>query len=360
MVDPDTLGRFLKDYLPYKQTALDPTRDQIKSLLAPWRDDPRYWAHYRDSARRPVPSPIQRIRADIKRPESVVDKILRKADLFPDGLSLSSCHRMNDAVRARAIVYFMSQLPLVNCEVRRLEEAGTLEISKESPPTAFLTEEVARRFALNDGFRRVDKESGYLSLHYILRFRESVVPVDHRPWWELQVRTLVEDVWGEIEHILGYKPDKKTTFSVKKRFNIISNELSAIDEHFNLLYEELEHHQESGLVIEDEVPLNAENLAAVLIEVALGCAQKELDGLLKILNSRSLGRVGDLRRLATVRRIETIRHTHLSQTKREASNFEIIAILATLSNAGPEQEEELIRAQIAFLDAWNSSRGGRT
>lgn len=102
---------------------------------------------------------------------------------------------MTDAVRARAIVYFMGQLPLVDCEVRRLAEAGVWEVSSEFPPTAYLDDEVVKRYGL-DGFHVQEKDSGYISLHYILRFSEAKVPNSRSPWFELQVRTLAEEVWG--------------------------------------------------------------------------------------------------------------------------------------------------------------------
>lgn len=153
--------------------------------------------------------------------------------------------------------------------------------------------------------------------------------------------------------MLGYKPQKKTSFAVKKQFWILSKQLSAIDEHFNFLHEELNRFQEE-VAAKDTDPLNAENLPTVLSEVGLGCAQKEIAGLLKLLNSRHITSAGDLRGLATVKRIETIRNMHLSMTKRLPKHFEIVATLAAVRDTKDEGEiAALIRSQIDFLDAWN-------
>lgn len=353
MEDSALLKEFLGEYEKYYREVLVPTRSEIEDTFNPWKTDPNYWAAYSSKGKLPVPSPINRVWANIKRPESVVDKIFRKPVDFPDSLAPRSLSLMNDCVRLRVVVYFMAQLGYVDTEVRRLHNEGNLEISPTHPPVAFLEEEVAKRFALS-GLKRIDKDSGYISLHYTLRFRTSSVAPDRRPWFELQVRTLAQDVWGEIEHILGYKPEKKTSFAVRKQFWILSKQLSAIDEHFNFLYEELGRFQEE-VDAKDKDPLNAENLPALVSDIGVGCAQKEVDGLLKLLHSRGIDTAGALRELAIPRRIEMIRHQHLTQTQRAANNFEILATLATLRHAKTQDEESaLIKAHLEYLEAWDA------
>jgi putative GTP pyrophosphokinase len=347
--DSEQLKQFLKEYKEYVTNVLKPTREEIKALLKQWRQ-PGYWAKYTKKSRLPDPSPIQRVFLRIKRPESVVDKIIRKPSDFPNALCSKSFRSMNDAIGARAIVYFMSHLPLIDRELRDLEQ---IEISKEYPPVAYLTEDLTKRLSLTH-LKRLDKESGYASIHYLVRLRESAVPKDDRPWCELQVRTLAEDLWGEVEHILGYKPDKRTSLAVKKQFQILSRQLTSIDEHFNFLYEELLRFQEE-VTFKDTDPLNAENLPPVLSEIGIGCAQQEIDGLLKLLYSRGVGTIGNLRKIATPRRLEVIRNTYRCEKGRAPINFEVTANLATL-NGSEEGEEEikLIKAQIAYLDAWDT------
>ena len=245
MEDSTLLNEFLGEYKTYHNEVLVPTFREIEDTFTPWKADPNYWAAYSVKSKMPIPSPIHRVSTHIKRPESVVDKIFRKPNDFPDKLAAKSLPLMNDCVRLRVVVFFLAQLGYVDTEVRRLHKDGNLEISSSHPPVAFLEEETTKRFALS-GLRRIDKDSGYVSLHYILRFRTSSVATDRRPWFELQVRTLAQDVWGEIEHILGYKPEKKTSFAVRKQFWILSKQLGAIDEHFNFLYEELISFQEES------------------------------------------------------------------------------------------------------------------
>jgi putative GTP pyrophosphokinase len=187
-----------------------------------------------------------------------------------------------------------------------------------------------------------------------LRLRESKVGPDRRPWFELQVRTLAEDIWAEIEHLLGYKPQKGTFFAVRKQFQILSVQLGAIDEHLNFLNEELHRLQQEVDYGEDDL-LNAENLPGVLSEATVGCTQQELGGLLKLLTSRGFRTISDFRGAATADRLERIRATYLSEKHRLPTNFEVVANLATLQHVViPNEQVMLIRAQIKYLEAWDS------
>ncbi|HZG52809.1 MAG TPA: hypothetical protein VEZ40_11805 [Pyrinomonadaceae bacterium] len=347
MNDSEELGHFLKQYGNYVVDILKPTEYEIKALLKSWTNTD-YWGKYAQLSRLPSPSPIQYVKARTKRPESVVDKILRKQSLFPDGLTLDSVRAMNDAVAGRIVCYFLSNLPLIHCEILNTE---SLEISTEHPPVAYLSEDLTQRLGLTD-IKRVPKESGYASIHYILKFRSSDVSKEQRPWFELQVRTLAENVWGEIEHVLGYKPNKRTSFAVRKQFQIISSQLTAIDEHFNLLFEELSRFQQEVVYREND-PLNAENLPAVLSDIGVGCAQREIDGLLKLLNSRKIESVNLLNDIATPQHIDIIRNTYRAYERRAPDNFEIVASIAAIGGITEEAlMVEAIKTQIDFLKAW--------
>lgn len=166
------------------------------------------------------------------------------------------------------------------------------------------------------------------------------------------MRTLTEHTWGEIEHILGYKPNKRTSFAVKKQFQIISKLLEAIDEHFNFLFEELLRFQ-IEVEFEETDPLNAENLPAVLSDLGLGCAQREIDGLLKLLVSRGVVNVRDLRGLATERTREIIWSTYYAHKGQPPNNFEVVASLAAILGCDDESEKaQRVKAQIEFLNVW--------
>lgn len=355
---PEELRKFLEDYQGYALQVLTPNLAAIRNLFDEWMDS-AYWGARRPLTKLPSPSPIEHRWSRIKRPESAVDKIIRRPELFREGLSMASVRKMNDAVAGRIAVYFLSNIPLLH---REIMNSPQLEFSPANPPLAYLDYELFNRLSLHD-CKQATKDSGYASVHYIVRFRESVLPDTERPWWELQVRTLAEHLWAQIHHILGYKGQKKTDFAVTRTFQMMSGHLRLIDEGFNLLYDELTRWQEETTNFGDDDLLNAENLPAVLAEIGTGCAQREIDGLLRVVNSRGVDTVGKLRAVATPKNVETIRNTYLSSEGRAASNFEIVASLAAI--AGVQDDTTIvsgIRTQIEFLKAWEqlktASRSG--
>lgn len=135
MSDGNDQRLFLDDYRRYAESTLEPIQRQLKDLLAEWRN-PTYWAAYSLSGRQPTPSPIQRVRIRIKRPESALDKILRKPESYPDALTIESLRRMPDTIGARVIVFFLSQLALVDREIRNSQH---FELSPAHPPIAFIS-----------------------------------------------------------------------------------------------------------------------------------------------------------------------------------------------------------------------------
>lgn len=339
--------RFLADYGEYVEAVLRPTKLEVETLLGRLRAR-RYWAKYQTDPTLPIPSPIHRVRTRIKRPESAEDKIQRKPESFPDGLCQESLRCMYDAVGTRIICFFLSDLPLVDKEIRQLDE---IELSEDDPPIAYLPEEVWNRLGLQHIVRK-ENPSGYASIHYIMRLKGSSVAANNRPWFELQVRTLTEDVWAEIEHLLGYKPDKKTFFAVKEQFRILSKLLGAVDEHFDFLRDELERLQRD-IKIDEEAKLNPENLPRVLSSVGVGVAQLDIDGLLKILASYGIETVEELRKLAQPADLKLIRREWETRVGSPPDNFSVIATLASFRDVrGVRTKQQRIREQIALWEFW--------
>jgi len=105
-------------------------------------------------------------------------------------------------------------------------------------------EEVARW--VEQGFRvdidrSVDKRSlhdpstfGYRSLHYVCRPPAALV-AEHPEWdwpFEIQIRTILQHTWAEIEHDLGYKSPEAVPLPVRRRFSRLAGLLEIADTEF--------------------------------------------------------------------------------------------------------------------------------
>ena len=327
--------RFRDAYKRHREEVLEPARDELKAELRTWKHELRWSAHRNGDAI--IPSPVQRTRVRIKRLESIEDKIARHPDRYPGGLTRDNLLSMDDLLGARIIVYFVSDLPLVD---RELHQSPQIELSRADPPKAYLPRDLALQLGMTD-IKREDKKSGYASVHYQACLAES--RLGSSPQFELQVRTLAEDVWGEIEHILGYKPDKQTALQVSREFRILSKQLGAIDEQFALLYHRQRIHRKQ-IEIDPEAPPNAENIPKALAEMGLSVAQDEVDGLLKVMASRGIETVGELQARGTPERLHALKKTWQKETGRPSRTFDVIAVLGTI---GVDATAAEVRAKTA-------------
>lgn len=78
---------------------------------------------------------------------------------------------------------------------------------------------------------------GYMSLHYIVSLKKerSSLPEysdfsDYK--FEIQIRTILQHCWAEIEHKLGYKSKNSMPDEIRRLFSILSGNLELVDKEF--------------------------------------------------------------------------------------------------------------------------------
>ncbi len=88
--------------------------------------------------------------------------------------------------------------------------------------------------------RRVDKrvsmeptQFGYLSLHYVCAFKDEDANDEIRDLlFEIQIRTILQHAWAEIEHDLGYKSSYGVPQAIRRNFSRVASLLEMCDEEF--------------------------------------------------------------------------------------------------------------------------------
>jgi len=111
-----------------------------------------------------------------------------------------------------------------------------------------------RRFEVDEK-RSVDKRSelqvrqfGYRSVHLIARFGDRGPEIAKRwlryHWFEIQVRSILEHAWAEIEHEICYKSGVEYPDSLLRRFSALAGSLEILDAQFLALS------RESGALID--------------------------------------------------------------------------------------------------------------
>ena len=163
--------------------------------------------------------PIQAVSSRTKSIESLSNKVSRK-DKY------ASIDEITDLSGVRICCYFSSQVE----EVAKLIKAN-FSVNKD--------------LSVDKG-RAVDPDRfGYVSLHYIAKLSEKRVDLLEYSKYkdlfcEIQIRTILQHAWAEIEHDLGYKSEIGIPNPIRRQFSRLSGLLELADEQFDNIKTKLE------------------------------------------------------------------------------------------------------------------------
>jgi putative GTP pyrophosphokinase len=161
---------------------------------------------------------VHSVRYRIKHPEHVIGKVIRKRLEYPDRVLDRHNYKslLNDLIGLRALHLFKEQWHPIHEHI-----TSNWELKKK--PIAYYREGDAPDY--QQSFQEVGCVSaehpyGYRSVHYVLRFRaEEEVYLA-----EVQVRTIFEEAWSEIDHTIRY-PYHQDNHLIE-RFLLILNRLA--------------------------------------------------------------------------------------------------------------------------------------
>jgi ppGpp synthetase/RelA/SpoT-type nucleotidyltranferase len=127
------------------------------------------------------------------------------------------------------------------------------------------------------------KDSQYSSIHIILWCRNFIGGHDARPIpMEVQIRTSMEDLWGEIDHKLSYKNDelgsdeasKNHIDSAKEQLKNLKKHLDVVADSADVIKKEIKYATPSSLKSSANISARSVNMGT-LVSLPVGDAQKE-------------------------------------------------------------------------------------
>lgn len=89
---------------------------------------------------------------------------------------------------------------------------------------------------------------GYLSLHYVCGLSDHRLKLAENNRYaglpcEIQIRTILQHAWAEIEHDLGYKPGSTVPKPIRRRFSRLAGLLEIGDQEFKSIRDELKKYE---------------------------------------------------------------------------------------------------------------------
>ncbi|MER6952203.1 hypothetical protein ABT294_50165 [Nonomuraea sp. NPDC000554] len=174
---------------------------------------------------------IHAINYRIKEEESTIRKLSSKEGRYA-GLS-----DLTDILGVRIITYFPEAVDAIAHQIE-----AEFNIDRENS--------VDKRSLLDpDRF-------GYLSLHYVAKLNdERCALLEYRRYadisFEVQIRSILQHAWAEIEHDLGYKTQQAIPAEIRRRFSRLAGLLELADNEFQALRDDL-HEYETTVATEIE------------------------------------------------------------------------------------------------------------
>lgn len=180
----------------------------------------------------------------VKSRESAERKMLASPEAYPTYDSL------HDLLGIRVITLFESDIELAEVVIREILD---LDPAKSGDRLA--------KYQLD--------QFGYRSRHFVGRLSplRAKLPENRRfakCTVEIQLRSILQHTWAEIEHDLGYKPQREVTPTLRRRFSQLAALMELADDNFSQLRTELEVVETAAL----EEPSNS-HLEATLTAASL-------------------------------------------------------------------------------------------
>lgn len=138
-------------------------------------------------------SSVHSVRSRVKSPESLIEKIIRKTNKERDIKIGNYRSEITDLIGVRALLLY------------KQDWSHVAEFTKENwkireGPIAYLRPGDPKEYYEQEGCEVKEHPNGYRSVHYILACK----PGRKEVFVELQIRTLFEEAWSEIDHTFRY------------------------------------------------------------------------------------------------------------------------------------------------------------
>ena len=166
-------------------------------------------------------TPYHSIESRIKTEESFLNKCLNEK--YQDPVS-----EITDVCGLRIITYTSHDVDTIRQIIERefqIDEANSIDKSKQMS----------------------EDQVGYLSIHYIAALKEERTKLaEYHAYsaikFEIQIRTLLQHAWAEIEHDRNYKFSGELPSEIKRRFYLVAGTLELLDREFEEISKDIDQY----------------------------------------------------------------------------------------------------------------------
>lgn len=157
---------------------------------------------------------VHSLKSRLKDEEHLREKIERKWSDQNPITSENIFDRITDLAGVRVLHLYQQQFSIIHTQIQSRIIGGDWVYNE--PPKAYTWDpEVKKYYEVIDIACEI-KDTYYTSVHYVVKPRP-----DSHIKCEIQVRTLFEEVWGEIDHYFNY-PHKTDSVACREQLRVLS------------------------------------------------------------------------------------------------------------------------------------------
>lgn len=157
---------------------------------------------------------IHSLKSRLKDSSHLREKLYRK-DNRENPITIDNCFdRITDLAGIRVLHLYQQQFSGINQSIMQKVNDGDWFLYES--PCAYTWDPEAEEFYRSLNISYKIKDTYYTSVHYVIMPKESS-PIK----CEIQVRTLFEEIWGEIDHYINY-PKPTDSVACKEQLRVLS------------------------------------------------------------------------------------------------------------------------------------------
>ena len=178
----------------------------------------QYFQEHPDLQRRQPPV-VHSAKSRLKEKSHLAAKLARKRRIGEEVASSDLFRKITDLAGVRLLHLFQEDFEHIDRVIRKKVADKDWFLNEKPKAYTWDPENVQyfRRFELEVQ----EKQTSYTSVHYVIRPRE-----DSPVCCELQVRTLFEEIWGEVDHQINY-PTPTTSVACREQIKVLSKIVGA-------------------------------------------------------------------------------------------------------------------------------------
>ncbi|MDL2294397.1 RelA/SpoT domain-containing protein [Ruminococcaceae bacterium OttesenSCG-928-D13] len=181
---------------------------------------------------------IHSLKSRLKEPEHLRDKLTRKANKGIVVTRDTLFQEVTDLAGVRVLHLHQEQFKAIHSEIMKKIGQGDWLLGES--PKAYTWDPETQAFFDSLSIQTEVRETYYTSVHYLVKPNNQ-----SNICCEIQVRTLFEEIWGEIDHIINY-PERTNSVACAEQLRVLSKLVSTGTRLSDSIFRSYKEHIESS------------------------------------------------------------------------------------------------------------------